>query len=86
MSTQDFRSEAAYQYEPIVDIADLDYRHAKRAPSPSKARRNTPREVSEEHNHLSLKRIIFVYRKKKKQKHRQQKGEKLGLFIFCITV
>lgn len=49
MSTQDFRSEAAYQYEPIVDIADLDYRHAKRAQSPSKARRNVPREVSAEH-------------------------------------
>ncbi|XP_070181403.1 nucleolar and coiled-body phosphoprotein 1-like isoform X2 [Littorina saxatilis] len=55
--SQDFRSEAGYQYEPIVDIADLDSRHAKRALSPSKARRNAPKEnapVVSNNTHTSL--------------------------------
>lgn len=44
--TQDIRSDASYEYEPIVDIADLDSRHSKGSQSPSKSRRNPPREVS----------------------------------------
>ena len=45
--SQDFRSDAAYEYEPIVDIADLDSRPVKRASSPVKARRHATADVSE---------------------------------------
>ena len=40
---QDFRGDLGYEYEPIVDMADLDFRHAKRSQSPSKY---TPRSQS----------------------------------------
>lgn len=47
MCAQDFRSDASYEYEPIVDIADLDSRLSFGSQSPSKSRRNFQREVSE---------------------------------------